>query len=184
MQRAHAPPRQDAAGDAARQREQQALDQQVPDKLMPRGAHGQPHRDFFRARGAAHQQQRRQVAARDGEDEADDDEHQRGDRHERRVRLRVDRARPSRRTTVMPGPTANSPSVRNCSGYSAASRCASTSIAALACATVTPSRRRAFTRKGAKIVAASRGARSANIAGTAVIGSQKSVPRPMSTVPR
>ena len=46
--------------------------------------------DFFRTRGAAHQQQRRQVAARDGEDEADDDEHQRGDRHERHVRLRVD----------------------------------------------------------------------------------------------
>ena len=46
--------------------------EQVPHELAPRGAHGQPHRDLFRARGAAHQQQRREVAARDREDEADD----------------------------------------------------------------------------------------------------------------
>ena len=155
----------------------------MPDKLTPRGAHGQPHRDFFRACRATDQQQRGQVAARDGEDEADDDEHSdaiamNGVSAWGWIRTSVEG------TTVMPGPTANSPSVRNCIRILGREPLREHVHRRFGLRQVTPSRRRAFTRKGATIVAASRGARFAKIAGTAVIGSQKSVPRPMSTVPR
>ena len=111
--------------------ESSTLGQQVPDELTPRGAHGQPHRDFLRPRGAAHQQQRGQVAARDGEDEADDDEHTRRDRHERRVRLGMD-PHVRRGNDRDARATANSAPPRTSSGRSAASRGARTSIAAFA----------------------------------------------------
>ena len=69
-------------------------------------------------------------------------------------------------------------------GIRASSRSQSTSIAALACATVTSSRRRAFTSSGANIVGASRRGQVRAIAGSAVIGIHMSVPTPTSTVPR
>ena len=62
----------------------------MPNELTPRGAHCQPHRNLSRTSGAAHQQQSGQVTACDRKDERDDDEHQRGERHRHRVRLRVD----------------------------------------------------------------------------------------------
>ena len=74
---------------ASRQGEQQTFNQQLPNQVMPPGAHGQPHRDFSRTSGAAHQQQRGQVAAGNREHEGDDDEHQRSERGDSRVRLRV-----------------------------------------------------------------------------------------------
>ena len=67
-------------------------------------------------------------------------------------------------------------------GYSAASRRPRLSIAACACATVTPSLRRAFTKKPASTGRRSRARGGPPSAGTAEIGSQKSVTRPMLSV--
>jgi hypothetical protein len=71
------PPRQDAARDPARHGQQDALGQQLPHQLTSGCADGQADRDLLRARRPAHQEQGREVAARDREDESDDDEHDR-----------------------------------------------------------------------------------------------------------
>ena len=89
-ERANAPPREKAAGGASGCGQQQALGQQMTNELSARRAHGQPNGHFLRARGAAHEQQRRQVAARDRQHKADDTEQQRRDGVQETVHLRVD----------------------------------------------------------------------------------------------
>ena len=69
-------------------------------------------------------------------------------------------------------------------GYSAASRVPRIRIAACACATVTPSRRRAFTLKAASSGRRVNARCGIPNAGSDAIGSQKSVTRPMLMVPR
>ena len=69
--------------------QQQALRQQVTNELSARRAQGQPNRHLLRAGGPAHEQQRRQVAARDRQHEPDDDEQHRRDGRQQTVHLRV-----------------------------------------------------------------------------------------------
>ena len=89
-ERPDAPPGQDAAGEASGRGQQQALGQQVTNELSARRAQGQPDGHFLRARGPAHEQQRRQVAARDRQHEPDDAEQHRREPPQHGVQLRVD----------------------------------------------------------------------------------------------
>ena len=89
-QRPDQPPRKRAAGHTAGQRQQEALGQQVSHHQPARGADRQPDGHFLRAGGSADEQQSGQVAAGDGQHQADHCKHQRGEREQHRVHLRVD----------------------------------------------------------------------------------------------
>ena len=77
------PLRDDDAGDAAEQREETGLAEQLPHELPAPRAYGQPHRHLAGTRRAAREQQVRDIRARDEQHERGDAEQQR----ERRLRF-------------------------------------------------------------------------------------------------
>ena len=157
--------------------QQQALGQQVTNELSARRAQRQPDRHLLRAGGPAHEQQRRQVAARDRQHEPDDDEQHRRDG---RAAGRPSADGCARRSTRTP----RCPCLDPPSGTRRPAALPRMCIAACACATVTPSRRRAFTKNAASSGRRSSARGGAPSAGSDEIGSQKSVTMPMLIVPR
>ena len=93
------PPGQDAADDAASDRQHQALGEQMPNELPAGRPDGKAHREILRAGGAAHEQQRREVAARNRQHQPDNDE-QRATRSPSAGRPSADG--PARRSTRTP----------------------------------------------------------------------------------
>ena len=94
---AHAEGRQGQADDAAQAREQQALDQELPDDLEPRRAEGEAHGDLRLPRRGARQQHVRDVGAGDQQDEADRDEQHREAEPRVADDALLERHRPARR---------------------------------------------------------------------------------------
>ena len=71
IEQSHAPRRQAETQNAAQDREQHALDEQLPDDAPAAGAQGDTHRDFARSLGGTRQQQIGHVRARDQQHERD-----------------------------------------------------------------------------------------------------------------